>query len=613
MNLWIWLGSFFIVFCFSNLSWAQKQYVEGEVIVRLRDGVSQTETYSFMGKAQGEQGLSLKTSLPKMKMYHYTFKLGKSTEQMIQELKEDPNVEYAEPNYILTKASVSEIQVMSVEEIEAFAREMVSQYPHTSADIRAVDLWDDFMEKSDVSDPIVVAVIDTGLDMEHDVFVESDAIWTNIDEVPGNKVDDDNNNYVDDIHGWNFVNQSPVIIDDDGHGTHVSGIILGVGQNLLEDPLAISSIRLMPLKFLDENGIGSTADAVKAIYYAIENGARVLNNSWGGSNYSVALHEAIVYSYQKGAIFVAASGNNGSDNDTEPIYPASYDVPHVMSVAATTVEDQLATFSNFGSNSVDVGSPGVFIWSTVPDNSYGYSSGTSMAAPFVSGLAALMLVEVPEMQGYQVKSIIFQESDHAEGLVSKTSQESRINIQGAIQNAQTALVQKSQPEYTLTATERELAAAVSGAGGCGTVYRGPKGGSGKGGGWKKVFLFCSIMMIPVLLTKYLRRHVSSPKRQHDRFQMDSDIRIKIDGSNFVGSVSTVSLGGLQVNTQALLEEGGIVNMTVSSPDGKEQIKVQGQVVWRKEKEAYGVQFAREDGGSAFEFLSAWVSPSASKN
>ena len=593
------------------VSQAQRAYVEGEVIVKLKNQASQQDTYAFMGKAQAAKGMSLKTSLPRMNMYHYSLKAGKSVEQMVEELKTDPNVEYVEPNYLFTKASLKEgIQAMSVEEIQALSGGD-EDYPQTGANIRAMEVWGTFSGRS--GRPPVVAVIDTGLDVNHEAFVETGAIWTNPDEIPENGIDDDGNGYVDDIHGWNFVHGSGTIIDDDGHGTHVSGIILGVGQSIVA-PFTQSAIRIMPLKFLDNQGVGSTSDAISAIYYAIENGARVLNNSWGGPNYSAALHEAVAYSYNQGIVFVAAAGNTGTDNDYEPLYPASYEVPHMISIAATTEQDRLAHFSNFGVGSVDVGSPGVLIWSTIPNDSYGYSSGTSMAAPFVSGMAALMLIESPEMLGYQVKSIVFQEADHVGDLESKLSQEGRIDVAGTIRFAREVPVDSSQPEYNFTNGDREIASSLSVAS-CGTVnqtYNRLNGGGrsdgrgGKGPGVLRVLLFLSLLMVPVALVQWLRRRKFSGacQRKYERFKVDSEIKVKIDGQNLVGSISTISLGGVQLNTEALLEQGGIVTMSVTSPDGEEQVQVQGRVVWRKEQESYGVQFAKAE-ESTFKSLSRW--------
>ena len=620
MNTWphlpiktpVWIRIFlFLLFCHSGQrsSQAQGQYVGKEVIVKLKMEMSKKDKDIFMEKAQNLYKMSLKNYLPKIQMFHYSIVSEKSVKQMIEDIGNDPNVEYAEPNYIIKKTIVSDLQLMSPEELHIFANEGDQRFPHTDADIHAVEVWDEFSNFSGT--PMIVAVIDTGLDTTHDVFVESDAIWTNPNEIPGNKLDDDGNGYVDDTTGWNFVSHSAKMIDDDGHGTHVSGIILGVGQNILESPLSTSSIQIMPLKFLNGEGVGNTADAIKAIYYAIENGARVLNNSWGGSHYSIALHEAIVYSYEQGVTFVAASGNSGTNNDDMPIYPANYDVPHVISVAATTVTDELTNFSNFGIQSVDIGSPGMFIWSTIPQNRYGYASGTSMSAAFVSGLATLMLVNSPQMLGYQVKSIIFQEADEITDLAPKISQGSRINVEHATSSAQTSFADSFQPDYVFTRNERSLASLTNDLGSCGTVsklYHPWQGGSGlkeqNPRKWARNLLFLGIMILPLLLLQYLRRLIKPRKRQHERLQVETNIKIKMDDNDFLGSVKTISLGGLQVHTDSLLEKGAIITMTVNYLKEKKPIKIRGHVVWRREKNAYGVQFTRADNHLAFEALAA---------
>ena len=590
-------------------SQAQQAYLNGEIIVKLKKQISQKDTYAFLGKAQAARGMFLKGSFPQMKMYHYSLKTGISVQQSIEDLKNDPNVEYAEPNYILTKASLEDgIQVMSSEEIQAISSGRKNL--HTDADIRVTEVWES-LPKS-LGHPPIVAIIDTGLDTTHKTFVNTHAIWENPNEIDGNNIDDDGNGYVDDIHGWDFIHNSGAIIDDDGHGTHVSGIVLGIGQNVFTESFRRSAIQIMPLKFLNNEGIGSTINAIAAIHYAINNGAHVINNSWGGAHYSAALHEAVAYTYNQGVAFVAAAGNTGTDNDYTPMYPASYNVPHVMSIAATTTLDELAIFSNFGVGSVDLGSPGVFILSTIPGDRYGLSSGTSMAAPFVSGVAALMLRESPNMLGYQIKSIIFQEADYANGLISKISQESRVNVANAISFAREAPVETSQPKYTFTAADREIASLS--VGGCGAITKiysqfrngGRSSGDKNGPNVWRIILFLGIILLPVLLTQWLRQRHPPTRRKYERFEVDSEIKVKILGeSQLVGSISTISMGGVQLNTEAMLEQGGTVTMNVTSPDGKEQIQVQGQVVWRKEKESYGVQFAKAE-ESTFKFLSEWA-------
>ncbi len=589
----------------------QQSYVEGEVIVKLKDRSTEQETHTFLGKAQASRGMSLKASFPQMQMYHYALRKGQTVEQMVQDLTEDPNVEYAEPNYLLYKANLpAGIQTMSVEDMEILAEERsnlatdaaINPIQHSSLETFGVTSRD----SSSVPKPRV-AIIDTGLDPNHPVFVDSEALWVNEGEIPDNNIDDDGNGYKDDMYGWNFVDNSGTIYDDDGHGTHVAGIILGVTQDIFIEPFEEAKIEIMALKFLNADGVGSTSDAIKAIHYAVENGAHILNNSWGGGSYSTALHEAVAYTYKKGLVFVAAAGNSGKNNDDEPTYPASYDVPHIMSIAATTSQDGLASFSNFGTGSVDMGSPGVLILSTIPDERYGLSSGTSMAAPFVSGVAALALRKSPEMLGYQVKSIIFQASDPINALVSKVSQESRVNVASVVNLAQDATVETSQPHYSFSAAERELASILGNAS-CGrvTYFRSQGGGPSMqnphhGG---RALVFFGIMLIPILVIYGLRRRQfkGQGERKHERLHLESEVKVAIGDSHLVGSISSASLGGVQLNTEAMLEQGGIVTMKITSPDGKEQVEVQGQVVWRKEKEAYGVQFAQPQ-KAAF----AWIS------
>ena len=218
------------------------------------------------------------------------------------------------------------------------------------------------------STEVVVAVIDTGLDLTHRVFTESQAIWTNTDEVPNNGIDDDNNGYVDDVNGWNFVTGNGNLYDDDNHGTMFLEIISV--NRYFANPVANSPIKIMPLKFWMEMDWGNK-DAIQTIYYAVQNGAKIINNSW----------EAVVTVWPSTRLLLTLTkmecrllrrrGNAGANNDSNPMYPANYDVPNVVSVAATTSSDYLASFSNYGFNSVDIGSPGVYIRSTISGGNFG--------------------------------------------------------------------------------------------------------------------------------------------------------------------------------------------------------------------------------------------------
>lgn len=564
------------------------RYVDGEIIVKLKSEVGTSDSYAFLGKAHSDKAMVLKQSWGKLSMYHFALKKGRSVEAAVNELRADPNVLYAEPNYLLSKTAETGMQqVLSADEVHSESFQATAgTYAATSANIGVPSVWSSASGIPSVKP--VVAVIDTGLDVEHTVLAQTSALWTNSAEQPGNGIDDDGNGYVDDVHGFNFVDNSGQMYDDDGHGTHVSGIILSLDQNIFATTLREAKIQIMPLKFLDGNGVGSTSNAIRAIYYAVNNGATVLNNSWGGNTYSAALHEAVAYSYNHGALFVAAAGNSASNNDSSPLYPANYDVPNVISVAATTDYDYLASFSNYGVSTVDMGSPGVYILSTVPSGQFGYSSGTSMAAPFVAGTAAQMKVESPSMNGYQMRSILLERLSTVAQLSGKVQTGGRLDSSSAVSFAKNAAVDSSQPAYDLNyGADRDLASAMAGAGGCGTVQA--LGGSGpfSGGGAVAVVV---LLLAPLLVLIYMRLRSPVARRKHERFNINTDVRISVGDKELVGSVSSISMGGVCLNTSALLQDGGLITMTIASPDGQEKVEVAGRVVWSEANKAYGVAF-----------------------
>ena len=249
------------------------------------------------------------------------------------------------------------------------------------------------------ADEIVVAVIDSGVDVSHPDLAS--IMWTNSDEIPGNGLDDDGNGFIDDIYGWDFTSEYDNIPQDEhGHGTHVSGTIAAVRNNNEGIAGVADNVKIMALRFLDKNGNGVTSWAISALEYAVANGAKLSNNSWGGGPYESALYNAINAAGNTGHLFVAAAGNNGLNIDSIPVYPASYDLENILSVAAINSSGSLAGFSNYGVNSVDIAAPGVAIFSTMSADSsacttsppcYTSWNGTSMAAPHASGVAALML------------------------------------------------------------------------------------------------------------------------------------------------------------------------------------------------------------------------------
>jgi subtilisin family serine protease len=271
---------------------------------------------------------------------------------------------------------------------------------------------------------VVVADIDTGVDYTHEDLVNN--MWINPRPTQ------------DDRHGYDFANRDSRPYDDHSHGTHTSGTIGATGGNGIGLSGVARDVSIMALKFLTGGGSGTTANAVLAIDYAIANGARVMSNSWGGrgsGSGNRALEDAIVRANKADILFVAAAGNDASDNDVSPTYPAAIKQPNMLTVAATTQTDQLASFSNFGKTTVHVGAPGAKVLSTVPGNQYKAFSGTSMACPHVAGLAALILAVNPKLSAVKVKEIIMETVDPLPALNGITVSGGRVNAKKALERA----------------------------------------------------------------------------------------------------------------------------------------------------------------------------------
>jgi subtilisin family serine protease len=303
------------------------------------------------------------------------------------------------------------------------------------ADVGAPAAWDVV-----TGSPVPVAVIDTGVDGSHPDLAEN--MWTNTSESQNGIDDADPNGLVDDLRGVDFLNGDTDPSDEAGHGTHVAGIVGARGDNHTGIVGVNWSARLMALKFMNEHGEGSTADAAAAIDYAVDAGAKVINASWGGPNFSQALWEAVARAADHDVLFVAAAGNEGDNADNSPEYPAAFELPNVVSVAASDVHDHLLDFSNYGSKSVDIAAPGDEIYSTVPasvdGDGYTTFSGTSMAAPFVSGAAALYLARYPGSSAAQVREALLRGVDHSPSLAGKSTSGGRLNIAKALGPAQPA-------------------------------------------------------------------------------------------------------------------------------------------------------------------------------
>jgi hypothetical protein len=340
---------------------------------------------------------------------------------------------------------------------------------------------------------------------------------------------------------------------------------------------------------------------VAAIYYAVNNGAAVINNSWGGSSYSQSLHDAMKYAYDNQVVLISAAGNYSSNNDSSPMYPANYPVPSNISVAATNSGGYLLSFSNFGASTVHLGAPGSMIDSTVPSsskNSFQYMSGTSMAAPLVAGLAGLMIREAPNLSGYQIRELIQNAgtliSGSSTALAGKTTTGRLVNLETAVIAVKTEINTSSfQPSYVASSIDRGVASVQEGSSGCGTVsslVALQKGGQGPFPPGAVLFLV-GLTLLPLIIVLTLRQKSDSKnRRRFDRFVMNSDIRIKVGERELTGHMKTISLGGASFEADTLLEKGGIVTLQISSPDGAEQVQVAGHIVWNEQNQKYGVQF-----------------------
>jgi subtilisin family serine protease len=309
----------------------------------------------------------------------------RDTPQAIESLQTLPEVDYAEPNYIW--------QAMSTTPNDQYFN---LQWGLTS--IEAEKAWDLTTGSSNV----VVGVLDGGVDISHPDLVDN--IWTNPGEIPGNGIDDDGDGFVDDVHGWDFQHNDSSIFDNedgDDHATHVAGIIGARGNNSIGVAGVCWQVSILPIKVLGPNG-GSISNIIAGYSYAKtlrDRGVniRVLNNSYGGPARSQAALDAIQQLNNAGILFVVAAGNEGRNNFNFPQYPANYDVANVIAVAATTQSSGVAGFSNYGASRVALAAPGSGIASTLPNNQYGYADGTSMAAPHVSGAAALVISAKPNI------------------------------------------------------------------------------------------------------------------------------------------------------------------------------------------------------------------------
>jgi subtilisin family serine protease len=290
--------------------------------------------------------------------------------------------------------------------------------------IQAAAAWSQGYE----GEGVIVAVVDSGVDITHPQL--RNQLFTNAGEIPANGIDDDGNGLIDDVHGYDFNENSAHVSDGSGHGTHVSGIILaehaagnikGVAQKA----------KLLPLDFMDNSGAGNLSDAIQAMHYAADMGAKIINASWGGAPCSKSLQTAISDLGARGVLFMVASGNSGANLDTNPEYPAAYGMSNQVTVGASSPSDYMEGFSNYSDALVHLMAPGSSILSTIPNSRTEYLSGTSMATPFVSGAAAVLWGARPNATAAEIKAALLNSVDPGNYAVSSRG---RLNLPKALAN-----------------------------------------------------------------------------------------------------------------------------------------------------------------------------------
>ncbi len=343
-------------------------------------------------------------------LYRVDLAAGYPLDQALGVLSAVPDVAAAEPDRIVrSNATLNDPQLAAQTGLAA---------------IQAAAAWN----RSTGTRNTVVAVIDTGVDYTHPDL--SANLWFNAREIPGNGRDDDGNGYADDLIGYDFAANDADAADHDGHGTHVAGIVGADGNNGLGISGVNPNTRIMALKFIGTDGNGYTSDGIRALNYAAANGAKVANASWGSNVYDAVFATAIARAQAVGLILVTSAGNDSSNNDAVPFYPASYaaTLANVIPVAALDAANALAGFSSYGANTVALAAPGVSILSTLPNNRYGSLSGTSMAAPFVAGAISLLWDANPTWTWQQVVGKVKSSVDSLASLAGKVATGGRLNL-----------------------------------------------------------------------------------------------------------------------------------------------------------------------------------------
>lgn len=411
----------------------QKQtaaYVAGELLVKFKSGTDQNGRRSLLARINGTVEEQVVTNAMKSAGDgdgFYVVKTPMETMEAVGRLSKNPEVEYAEPNWIYTYGATSNDTYFTNGTLWGMQGNFGSN---------ASGAWN---AGHTGSGAVYVGIIDEGYMYTHEDLSSNAGV--NPGEIAGNGKDDDGNGYVDDVYGWDFDGNNNTVFDGTGddHGTHVAGTIGGVGGNGKGVAGVCWTVKLLSAKFLGRNG-GTTANAIKAVDYFTALKSKglnlvVTNNSWGGGGFSQALKDAIARAGAAGVLFIAAAGNDGYNLENTASYPASYKLDNMIVVSAIDKNGALASWSNYGSTTSDLGAPGVAITSTVPASSkgkivsgYASYSGTSMATPHVTGAAALYAASHPGATSSQIKTAIISNVTPTNSLSGKTKTGGRLNV-----------------------------------------------------------------------------------------------------------------------------------------------------------------------------------------